>query len=214
LRTAVVVLNPREITEVIDGILSLNVDTVWVSNMREVDVAPAINRAIKQSNYDRYFVLSDDCVPTVEAFAAITDLHDQGHPVVTGYGNLDAVQDLCGITTNELPPPPPGLQSYAFTKTADAQAHEGPISTTFAGLVLTGMSRDMWLRYPLAVTVYGGQMDYELSYRLGVDGVPIVAPPDAFCHHLKEIANQLDRAPEKRLLIGERPPSITWTYAT
>jgi hypothetical protein len=63
------------------------------------------------------------------------------------------------------------------------------------------------------VTVYGGQMDYDLSYRLGVDGVPIVAPPDGFCRHLKEIANMPDKNPEKRLLVGERPPAVTWTYA-
>jgi hypothetical protein len=213
MRTALCILNPREIPEVLDGIRSLNTDTCWISYMREADVAPAINRAIEQSDYDRYFVLSDDCVPTPEAFAAICKLHDKGHPVVTGYGNLDAVQDLCGITTNELTPPPPGPFSYDFTRTADCQARKGPITTTFAGLVLTGMSREMWLRYPLAVTVYGGQMDYDLSYRLGVDGVPIVAPPDAFCHHLKERANLPDQNPEKRLLIGERPPSITWTYA-
>lgn len=213
MRTAVVVLNPREITEAIDGIRSLNVDTVWISYMPEVDVAPAINRAIEQSDYDRYFVISDDAVPTPQAFAAILKLHDAGHPVVTGYCNLDSVQPLCNITTNELPPPPPGLRDYLFVPTKKARAQKGPIATTFAGLVLTGMSRALWLRYPLAVTANGGQMDYDLCYRLQQDGVPIVAPPDGFCFHVKERANEFDKNPAKRLLIGERPPTITWTYA-
>jgi hypothetical protein len=213
MRTAVVVLNPREIKRAIDGILSLNTDTCWVSYMPEVEVAPAINKVIEETDYDRYFVLSDDAVPTPHAFAAILALHDAGHPVVTGYGNLDSVQDLCGLTTNRLPAPPPAVGSYVFTPLTAALTRDEPIVTTFAGLVLTGMSRELWLKYPLAVTVFGGQMDYDLSYRLQEDGIPIVAPPDGFCVHVKEIANQMDRNPEKRLLIGERPPAVTWTYA-
>ena len=197
----------------IDGIFSLGVDVCWVSYMPEVEVAPAINKAIEDTDYDRYFVISDDAVPTRDAFAAILALHDQGHPVVTGYGNLDSVQPLCGLTTNVLPPPPPGQFSYEFTPLTQALTRDEPIVTTFAGLVLTGMSREMWLRYPLQVTVMGGQMDYDLSYRLQEDGIPIVAPPDGFMVHVKERANMPDQNPEKRLLIGERPPAVTWTYA-
>jgi hypothetical protein len=46
--------NPRSIKRAIDGILSLGVDVC--SYMPEVEVAPAINKAIEETDYDRYFV--------------------------------------------------------------------------------------------------------------------------------------------------------------
>jgi hypothetical protein len=68
------------------------------------------------------------------------------------------------------------------------------------------------LNHPLQVEpTTGGQMDYDLCYRLAQTGIPIVAPVGAYVHHVKERWCHMDRNPEKRLLVGKRPPKVSWT---
>lgn len=78
---------------------------------------------------------------------------------------------------------------------------------------LTGMSRDMWRRFPLGVYTNGSvgwASDYHLSYRLGQAGIPIVAARAAYVDHVKERWQRHDRSHEKRLLVGEIPAEIVW----
>lgn len=88
------------------------------------------------------------------------------------------------------------------------------VRSWFAGACLTCMPTYLWERYPFQVLGGPGHPGYSsdwcLSTRLQRDGVPIVAPKGAFIRHAKEEWNQRDRAPEKRLLIGERPANVRW----
>lgn len=209
---ALIVLNPRHIPECLDGIRALDIPTCWLSYMNEERAAYAANVEIACTGYDRYLVISDDTVPTREALELVLAQPD---PVVTGYCNLDtdAYADIVNLTTNPLPPPPSKSTSYHFmTRKQVEQHHEPTIPTTFAGLALTSMTRDLWLRYPLKVELStGGQMDYDLSYRLARDDVPIVAAVGAYVHHVKERWSHMDQNPAKRLLIGERMSRVRWT---
>lgn len=208
--TCLLVLNPREIPQCMTALHALDVPTAWCSYMPEILVAEALNRVVRETDYDRYAIISDDGAPTRPALDAVLAMHDEGHPVVTGYSNLDATLPFCNLTWGRLHAPPPTVDAYQMFTLAEVKRHEGPMKTTFAGLCLTVMSREMWLRFPLRCTVLGGQMDYQLSWELQEAGVPIVAAPDGFVLHVKERWNQMDTNPAKRLLIGERPPSITW----
>jgi hypothetical protein len=212
---ALLVLNPRWIPGCIDAIRNLNLPTCWLSYMNEAYAADAANEVIRTTDYDRYLILSDDTLPTREALDLILNTADDGFPVVTGYCNLDEgeYQDIVNLTTNKLPPPPAGSDSYHFmTRSQAEQGHKTVIPTTFAGLALTLTSRDHWLNHPLQVEpTTGGQMDYDLCYRLAQTGIPIVAPVGAYVHHVKERWCHMDRNPEKRLLVGKRPPKVSWT---
>lgn len=208
--TALIVLNPRQISECIEAIEALDIDICWIQNMSEYRAAQAVNQAIANSKYDRYVILSDDCVPTQAALDRVLYWHDTGSPVVTGFCNLDRKSPFCNLSYKKLGPPPPNVRSYEFMETQYVMGRTGPVATKFAGLALTCMSRNMWFRFPLAITSKGGQMDYQLSWRLQQAGYPIVAPPDAFIYHVKEVWNKLDRAHEKRLLIGEEPAGVKW----
>lgn len=208
---ALMVLNPREIPDCMDAIKGLGIPTFWASYMTEADAAAAINEAIAGSDFGRYVVLSDDTIPTREALDAVLALHADGFPAVTGWCNLDSVLPHVNLTRNELPPPPPAVTSYDLLTLDEARSYEGLIPTTFVGLALTCLGRDLWLDHPLEVSALGGQMDYVLSHRLQEAGVPIVAPTDGFIWHVKETWNRRDRAPEKRLLVGHRPAAVSWT---
>lgn len=209
--TALMVLNPREIPECILGIQSLDVPKCWVSYMPEKWAARAISEAIEATDFDRYVVLSDDTVPTQRALDLVLAGMDAGHPVVTGYCNLDSELPFVNLCWNRLKPPPPSVDSYKMMTRREVQVAEGYVLTTFAGLALTCMTRESWLRFPLHPTSLGAQMDYQLSWELQEAGLPIVTPPGAFVRHVKERWNEMDQAPEKQLLVGVRRPTLTWT---
>lgn len=210
---ALIVLNPRQIPACIQAIKALQIPTCWLSNMTEPQAAKAANAQIQATTYDRYLLLSDDTLPTQACLDLILETADAGHPVVTGYCNLDEHdhQDIYNLATNPLPPPPPRVSSYQFITRAQVEQHGPIIPTTFAGLSLTLLTRDLWLQHPLHVSTNGGQMDYTLSYSLAQAGVPIVAPNGAYVHHVKERWNHMDRNPEKRLLVGTHPAHTSWT---
>lgn len=216
--TALLILNPRRIPECIEALEGLDVPKCWLSYMPEVKAAACANRAIQETSYARYVVISDDTVPTQDVLDVVLDLHDL-HPeaCVTGYCNLDSHLPFVNLTWAPLHPPPPTVGAYKFSTRREADEGrtpfclDGVITSTFAGLSLTVMTREMWLRFPLRCTEYGGQMDYQLSWELQEAGLPIYAPVGAFVRHVKETWNEFDKSPEKLLLVGARPPAVTWT---
>jgi hypothetical protein len=209
---ALLVLNPRNIPDCIAAIEAFDIPTCWLSYMTEDQAAKAANRQIAETDYDQYVVLSDDTTPTQDALDLV--LNAPG-PVVTGYCNLDENEysDIVNLTTNPLPPPPSAAGSYHFMCRQQVEQDTEPtIPTTFAGLALTSMPRHLWQQYPLQVDpTTGGQMDYDLSYRLAQDNIPLVAAVGAYVHHVKERWCHMDRNPHKRLLVGERAPAVRWT---
>lgn len=209
--TCIVVLNPRRIGAVINALEALDAVKCWVSNYTEPEACEVINRVIAESSHEQYVVISDDCVPTSFALDKVLEL-SRDHACATGYCNLDIGSDLVNLTLNELPPPPPRVGSYEFLTQAQVNEYgDDVIPTTFAGLALTCMTREMWLRYPLAPTKAGGQIDYDLSYRLAADGHGIVSHRAARCLHLKEEWNKPDRNPEMQLLVGVEPACVGWS---
>lgn len=212
--TALMILNPRDIPYCMAALRALRVPKFWARYMPEVQAAAKINEAIEATDYDRYVLISDDCEPTQGALDLVLDLHDQGHPVTTGFSNFDRHLPLINLCTRALSPPPPGAQSYGAFRTKDDPEMAGPdpVLTTFTGLSFTCMSRAMWLRYPLTCTVSGGQMDFQLSWELQEAGIPIVAAPGAFVlHHKDRFGIYPDSSPEKQLLVGVLPPEAAWT---
>lgn len=93
-------------------------------------------------------------------------------------------------------------------------AHPGPaVPTHFVGMALTGMSRDMWRRFPLDGWQHRGVMwatDHHLSQRLADAGIPMVAARDGFIDHVKERWMEGDTDPRKRILIGSMPKEVVW----
>lgn len=214
MNTALMVLNPRDIPYCMEALRSLDVPTCWVSYVPEPEAARRINMQIEATNYDRYVVISDDCEPTQEALDAVLALHDE-HPdkCVTGYSNFDRHLPWVNLCWNRLHPPPPDkLDSYRFMRRIEVDLKTEPIRSTFAGLSFTCMTRDLWLRFPLHCTAWGGQMDYQLSYELQGAGLKILGAPGAFVqHHKDRFGVYPDASPEKQLFVGIRKPELTWT---
>jgi len=213
-RDLLIVLNPRQIDECVDAIRALNIDQAWLTGYTEhelEDVIEAVIDHIDHAHYEHVLILPDDTIPTQAALDAILDLLRAGHPVVTGYCNLDerADEDRVNLTRTPLTEPRT-VASYDFWTQAEIDAWAlDVIPTYFAGFALTGMSRELWQRFPFrAYGNPGCSSDYHLSLRLHNARVPIVAPKAGRIHHVKETWNTRDREARKGLLIGLVPQRV------
>lgn len=206
-----VVLNPRDIAECVLTISALDIDQAWCTGYTEHELEPIIAQLVERTDHDHYIVIADDTIPTQPALDAVQQLLHDGHPIVTGYCNLDTTGDTRVNLTRSPLTEPRTMRSYDFYTQAQVDEHpDDPVPTHFAGFALTGMSRTMWQRYPFkAYGNPGCSSDFHLSMRLAADGwIPIVAPKAGRIHHVKDLVNTLDRDPRKLSLVGKVTPDV------
>jgi hypothetical protein len=210
------VMNPRAIPEVVDAFEALNVDLCWLTGMYQEELVPVVEKVVRTTTYDHYIICADDCVVTQEAFDAVLGLLQQGHPAATGYCRLDRTHPMVNLCKTPLLPGLPTMESYDWFSFDDVKNWpEEIVPTHFMGMALTGMPRDMWLKYPYQVYGIGQRgwaSDFNLSSRLRDDGVPMVAARDGFIDHLKEVWLKADQAHVMRLLIGEIEPEVRFSH--
>lgn len=204
------VFNPRDIAECVDSIARLPCDQAWLTGYTEAELEGVIGDIVDQTAYSHYLACSDDGVIPEFALEAVLDALADGHPVVTGYSNLDQNDMRVNLTKRPFRNTTTStMEDYDLYHLAEVLGWPDPlVPTCFAGFALTGMTRDMWLEYP-----YRSQnvpSDFNLSRRLQADGVPIVAPKDGMMWHVKELINHPDTENRKRLLIGEVAAGVRW----
>lgn len=198
------ILNPRDIRECMESFNSLRVPKAYLTGYTERQLVPVIADLVHVTDYTHFVTISDDTVVTQRAVDTVYGLLED-HPVVTGWCNLDDTDPRCSVVDRPLTGDSPTLDSYGFMHWSRVVTHPEPtLRTWFAGMCLTGMSRELWQRYPFDVlgSEQGWASDYSLCWRLQRDGVPIVAARDAAVLHVRERWDVPDRDPRKQLRIG------------
>lgn len=225
IKPLLLVMNPRRIARCITAIESLPIDKVWMTAMWEKELEPVIDKIVDDviagpDGYTHLILLSDDTVPTPKSLALVLAALEEGHPVVTGYCNLDSKVPHVNLTKSPFKHVD---QSYGndydwFTRD-EVEAWPDPIvPTCFGGACLTAMSRELWKQFPFRCNTHpGAEMgycsDWNLCVRLQAAGIPIVAPRGAFVHHVKEDwTSMVINDPEKRLLNGLIPSEVRYDY--
>jgi len=208
-----VVLNPRNITECMDAFRALDIPKAWMTGYREYDLVVPMADLVNVTDYSHYIVISDDAVVRQPALNAVLALLEDGHPVATGWSNLDCVEAKVNLQRTPLQSPVPLVTGWDLYHFAEVMGYPEPVVPTFfGGMCLTGMSRELWQRFPF--NCYGrpgGGSDYHLCWRLQEAGVPIAAAREGFVFHVKERWAEGDLDPKKRLLVGMVSPSVTIT---
>lgn len=213
-RPLLIILNPRRITQCMDAFAALHVDKAYVRNYTEAQIAHTAWRDVMERApwADPISVVSDDTIVTQKALSTVLALQAT-HPnlCVTGWCPLATGHHLCNLSCNRLPKGPPEAGSYDFLTCDDARAERpGLISSSFTGMALTTMSRELWERFPFGVygpMGKGFSSDYHLSYRLQ-DSISIVSHRDAEINHVKATWNTLDRTPGRELMVGREPSQV------
>lgn len=206
MRDLLIVLNPRRIEECVAAFQALHIDKLWVRNMNEYEIEQAWPDVLEMAaDYDRLIVQSDDGIVRPHALAAVIQLLDAGHPVVTGYSNLSA-RDFRVNLTKSPQAAAPGEGSYdLYTLKEVMEYPDQAVPTFLVGMCITGMSHAKWQRFGFHVWsgAPGNASDFILSRDIHAAGVPMVAAREAFVWHVKEQWNTADAEPRKRLYLEE-----------
>jgi len=209
------VMNPRQIPECIQSLKALSVRKAWLSNYTEWELQEVVASVVRDEaiRFSHLVLVSDDCVVSQGALDAVLEAAERmPEHVVTGYCRLDSTHPQVNITRRPVMGDVPSAGAYDFYYLSEVQGWPREVVPTgFVGFALTCMSREMWREFPFGV--FGGEhrswsSDFHLSRRLRDAGVPMVAARAGYVEHVKEKWNRLDQAPEKRLLIGERPAGV------
>lgn len=169
---------------------ALPVPKVYVRNWTERQIADNWDEILRACDAEKVLVVSDDALVSRRALESVLGLLEE-HPVATGWCPLAEGHELCNLATNVLRDGQPNVNDYSFIRISDVK---GLVRTSFAGMCVTGMSRELWERFPFdCYSVPGFASDYHLSLRLQQAGVPIVSHEAARCEHVKAVWNRRDR---------------------
>lgn len=210
----VMLMNARLIPDCVESFEGLATDVAWMRGMNKVDVIDAAADVIATTAYDHYLLVPDDCIVSQSAVDAVVALLDDGHPAVTGWCRLAQGDPRANLTVGPLRGDRPRMDAYTWWGASYVAGYRDEVVPTgFMGMALTGMSRDMWLRFPPDCFRSrdgdnGWSSDFHLSMRLRDADIPMVAARDGYIEHVKENWNRPDKDPVKRLRIGEMPRGV------
>lgn len=187
----IMIMNARNIKRACDAFRELTTDCVYATGYTELELKDVFADIIEKTDYTHYLVVSDDVVVTQRAVNAVFKQLEMLHVVVTGWCNHDLIEPGVNLTRTPLPgyQHPTTREEWDWWHFAEVLSYpSSAVPTYFAGMCLTGMSREMWQRFPFDCYPLGhfGGSDYHLSWRLQEAGIPIVGARDGFVFHLKK----------------------------
>lgn len=209
------VMNARRIPECLEAFEGLDTDVCWMTGYTVAELAGGVHADIVASTkYDAYLNVSDDCVVTQGAVDAVVALLADGAPAATGWCRLHTESPFANLCREPLEGNRPTRRAYPFYEAAHVADYPFEVVPThFMGMSLTGLTRDMWLRFPYGCFTdrreRGYSSDFHLCTRLRDAGVPMVAARSGYVDHVKVRARMGAAPPEShRLLTGEVPRDV------
>ena len=154
MNNVVMIMNARNLSAFRDCVDKLNISKVWFKGFTEFELNIEINKFIRETNFDNYYIVSDDLVIQPEHFELLQEKL-KTHPIVTGWGvwrqNWDwttiHLQDKLYVA-NHGTKLPLRKKQYNIVKTYEIDTLPDEFETAFTGWFWTGVRRDIWLKYP------------------------------------------------------------------
>jgi hypothetical protein len=214
---ALVILNPRDIPVCKQALAELAIPKLWLTGWTEKQIADDVfPRLLSDYCFEQYLLVSDDAIVRQHAVQAVLD-ELRWNPVVTGYSQRSHTDWQVNLTRGPLKYEHPVVGAYDFLSYHEVVSHPEPtLPTWFAGMSITGMSREMWQRFPFGCysdeqSPNGYASDFHLSRRLQDAGVPITACRDAFAYHWRHEWRHTNDRRDDKLLVGSITPAVTLT---
>lgn len=220
MRSALVVLNARDIPVCSRSLDALNIPKIRLTGWTEKQIADvAMPWVLKETDFDDYVMVADDVIVRQHALDHVIDLLEvTDAEVATGWCQRSHTDWQTNVTRSPLKGAHPEVGAYDFYDTQEIVSMATPrFRTWFSGMALTGMSRQMWQQYPfqcyhdddLSKAGYGS--DFKLAFRLQADSVPILCHRDAFVYHWRHEWRHTNDSRDDRLIVGKVEPTITVT---
>ena len=163
-------MSVRNIQSIIDCYNNLNCEKIWFKEFTEYELVTHINNFIQNSNFQYYFIVSDDVYIHYDKFEELK-LQLKLYPIVSAWtvqrqdstfttilnpNNFDKLI-FNKLETYSHPNLPfmataswPNFLQFAY-KTHQIAALPDIIESAFTGWVFTGMHRKIWIEYPYNV---------------------------------------------------------------
>lgn len=219
MKAAVFIMNARAIPEALASYRALDADLIWATGYTVAQLADGVHReAVESTDYDAIINVSDDCVVTQAALDAVMALLDDDHPAATGWCRMAVGAEHVNLCDQPLSADVPWGKPFPYHLMFREAVRSYPdeiVPTHFMGMSLTGMTREMWQRFPYGCFTdrrpHGQSSDFHLSMRLRDAGVPMVAARSGEVQHLKEMKMQgTFYGPVRHpWLVGEVEPSLS-----
>lgn len=219
MKAALFIMNARAIPECLDSYRALDIDLIWATGYTVAQLARGVHReAVESTDYDAYLNVSDDCIVEQDALDAVLALLEAGHPAATGWCRMAKGHESVNLCDRPLSADVPWAKPFPYSLMVRSTVTSYPdevIPTHFMGMSLTGLTRDLWQRFPYGCYTErrprGQSSDFHLSHRLRDAGVPMVAARSGEVAHLKEMRMQGKRfgPVEHPWLVGNVEPSLT-----
>lgn len=169
--TVLMIMSIRNIQSITDCYNNLNCEKIWFKGFPEYELVTHINNFIQNSNFQYYFLTSDDCYIHYDKFEELK-LQLKLYPIVSAWtvqrqnstfttilnpNNFDKLI-FNKLETGSHPHLPfmaspvswPNFLQSAY-KTHQIAALPDIIESAFTGWVFTGMHRKIWIEYPYNV---------------------------------------------------------------
>jgi len=209
-----VILNARNLVQFHGAVSELDTPKLWLTGYTEAELADGVfDSAISDTPYDFYVVVSDDAIVRQHALSGVLEALEEGAPVATGYSQRTHSDWVVNVTSGPLRTKHPSAESYDFRLYKEVVSWPEPlVPTWFTGMSLTGMSREMWQKYPFGCFTNGQESgyasDFHLSRRLQDHKVPIVAVREAFCYHWRTEWQHTNNPEDEVPFVGSVVPSV------
>jgi len=180
-----VILNPREIESCLRSYEELDIDQLFLKRMTEIEIGERWKEVMELAKgYDWLWIQSDDGIVRQHALDAVRFIRTTNmYECVTGYSNLTVHASVVNMSMAPLPDfPTPAWQRTWMSLSSVMTWPTWVINTQFAGFALTGMSLELWKRYPYNPDL---SADFNLSRRLKASKIKIAGVRDALVWHLK-----------------------------
>jgi hypothetical protein len=182
MNNVIMIMNARKLSGFRDAMDKLNISKVWFKGFKEYELNVEINKFIEETNFDNYYIVSDDLVIQPDAFNLLQEKL-KIYPIVTGWGVWRQNKDWTTIHQqddlyiyNQGPNIPMFKKHYNIVKTHEIETLPDEFETAFTGWFYTGIRRDIWLKYPyqtMATDPYqsAASTDAHWSKRILSDGL-------------------------------------------
>ena len=215
--SCLVILHARQIREFEIATAELQIPKLWLTGYTERELSDGVFRwALEESDYDNYIVVSDDALVRQHALdGVVTALETGGIEVATGYSQRSHTDWMVNVTSGPLKDSKPSIDAYQFRQFREVVSWPEPlVPTWFTGMSLTGMSKEMWRRFPFqcyadGVMDNGYASDFNLSRRLQDERIPVYAVRESFCYHWRAEWRHTNHPEDASPLIGVIGPAVT-----
>lgn len=228
IKPVLVIMHARNVQPAQEAFAELDIPKLWLSGYTENELAgnegeqSVFKWALNSSDFTHYIVVSDDALVRQHALTAICYYLAEGYEVITGYSQRSHTDMTVNVTSGPLRDSHPTARAYDFRQLREVISWpERLVPTWFTGMSCTGMSKEMWERFPFSCFTdlddYGKPQDrgyasdFHLSRRLQDARVPIYAVREAFCYHWRNEWQHTNHPDDDPVLIGKMQQAVTLT---